>query len=91
MEPKRIAPEILLHILAHIPNPMIQAKLCLLDNQTHALIAPILYNVCDMSKVESVSAFCKAIKGNYSLGRHVAGCSFIVSRRRSLSGTRKLC
>ncbi|KAF8598629.1 hypothetical protein BDV93DRAFT_547302 [Ceratobasidium sp. AG-I] len=73
MESKRIAPELILLILEYITCPLVQAKLCLLDTRTHALVAPILYNVCGLLKLEHVSAFCKAIKGNISLGRHVRG------------------
>ncbi|KAF8598628.1 hypothetical protein BDV93DRAFT_526638, partial [Ceratobasidium sp. AG-I] len=71
MEPRRIAPELLLLILEHIPSPMIQAKLCLLDSQTRELIVPILYKVCDINQLEGVSAFCKAIKEDSYLGIHV--------------------
>ncbi|KAF8598630.1 hypothetical protein BDV93DRAFT_547304 [Ceratobasidium sp. AG-I] len=69
----RIAPELLLRILEYIDNPMVQAKLCLLDTQTHTLVAPILYSLCKITQLEGIAAFCKAIKGNQYLGRHVMG------------------
>ncbi|KAF8598631.1 hypothetical protein BDV93DRAFT_547305 [Ceratobasidium sp. AG-I] len=70
MESKRISRELLLLILKQT-SPTIQAKLCLLDTQTRAMAVPILYRHCDLNQPEGVAAFCKAIRGNHSLGPHV--------------------
>ncbi|KAF8598633.1 hypothetical protein BDV93DRAFT_512350 [Ceratobasidium sp. AG-I] len=52
---------------------VVQAKLCLLDAKTRALIVPILYKSCEIRRLEGVSSFCKAIKENRTLGRQVMG------------------